>query len=302
MSDRLVTIARYVTAAEADLARMQLGWHGIDSTVGNAVFVTWFWYYSNAVGGVTLDVLAADADRAYSILHAPPVDPAFGEPVRICPRCREESDESWQVCWRCGASEKGDFNTLPGAEESAGKAPSETRDFSNLVGLAALAIALLVVASGLLVVVMVAVIGLILVYLLLRGIWGDATPGKKPLPDVEDEGSWPDDPFARRRELAEKIALRAWQSSLLGAISFPPLLLYSAFLLFKLGRSSLPVTKRCIRWRLAAFLVNLPTIPVYGIIFVVIVGALLFIQVDYAMTSLHLFFNFSLDHYHKVTF
>jgi hypothetical protein len=54
--DELVRVTSCLDVPRADLARLALAREGIPSALGNANFLSWFWHYSNAVGGVTVHV------------------------------------------------------------------------------------------------------------------------------------------------------------------------------------------------------------------------------------------------------
>ncbi len=68
MTEELVTIATFSTAVEADLARARLESEGIECFLADEHTVTVNWLYSQAVGGVKLQVREADAQRAVEIL------------------------------------------------------------------------------------------------------------------------------------------------------------------------------------------------------------------------------------------
>jgi hypothetical protein len=66
---RYVTIATYIGAWEAHLARAKLESEGIFAVVLDDQIASINWFYSNAVGGVRLQVSEADAERAALILE-----------------------------------------------------------------------------------------------------------------------------------------------------------------------------------------------------------------------------------------
>ena len=66
----LVTIASYREPHFAHLAKSKLESEGILAAVGNENIVNMNWFYSNAVGGVTLQVLESHARRALEILES----------------------------------------------------------------------------------------------------------------------------------------------------------------------------------------------------------------------------------------
>lgn len=84
MSDDLVTVGQYTMPQDAHLARVELESHGIDAFVRDEFIIVADPLYSNAIGGVRLDVPEEDAERAREILgaHEPP-----SRLQAICPKC-----------------------------------------------------------------------------------------------------------------------------------------------------------------------------------------------------------------------
>ncbi len=68
MSDRLVTVARFAHAHEARQAAAFLEEEGIRSSLSNELMVATADYLSNAVGGVPIQVMEKDAERAAKLL------------------------------------------------------------------------------------------------------------------------------------------------------------------------------------------------------------------------------------------
>jgi hypothetical protein len=75
MPDKLVTIAAFGTLAEATMARDQLEAEGVRAVLADAEAVGMAWYLTSAFGGVKLQVMDVDVDRAISILGADNVTP-----------------------------------------------------------------------------------------------------------------------------------------------------------------------------------------------------------------------------------
>lgn len=90
MPDRLVTIASYSTPYEASLARGELEAFDIDANLAdeNAVRINWLW--SNALGGVKVQVPECEVKAALGILGTKqgdePDGPDAGQ-AAICPSC-----------------------------------------------------------------------------------------------------------------------------------------------------------------------------------------------------------------------
>lgn len=79
----MVTIAKYTTLDEAQLARMKLEGNGIYAFVADEAMVTMNWFYSNAIGGIRLQVRDEDESRALEVLGIEPVE----QGMVICPNC-----------------------------------------------------------------------------------------------------------------------------------------------------------------------------------------------------------------------
>jgi hypothetical protein len=69
MPDSLVTVASYTTPVEAALVKNQLELAGVPAFLTNDAMVTMAWQYSNATGGVGVQVAASDAAQAREILE-----------------------------------------------------------------------------------------------------------------------------------------------------------------------------------------------------------------------------------------
>ena len=90
--EKLVTVATYNFPAEADVQRLLLEQEGIQTFLADGNLVGMDWLYSNAVGGVKIQVAASDADRAMTILAkhcaAKTADELSGEDVTFaCQEC-----------------------------------------------------------------------------------------------------------------------------------------------------------------------------------------------------------------------
>lgn len=92
----LVTIASFSFPHEAHLAKAQLEAAGIPSFIADEHTINMQWLYSDAMGGVRLQVLAELADEAKEILSEPfeileeqdiPLPPQTEETPPGCPAC-----------------------------------------------------------------------------------------------------------------------------------------------------------------------------------------------------------------------
>lgn len=92
---QLVTIATFSFPAEAHIAKTILDREGIWSFIADDNIITWNWLYSNAVGGVKLQVRQPDVKRALQLLNEKPdgtkaLDEELGEDEQRekCPSCQ----------------------------------------------------------------------------------------------------------------------------------------------------------------------------------------------------------------------
>ena len=70
MAGRLVTVARFDLAGQAHLAKNALEAAGIKAVLTDEAIVAMDWLLSNAVGGIKVQVLEENADRAVTVLEA----------------------------------------------------------------------------------------------------------------------------------------------------------------------------------------------------------------------------------------
>ena len=91
MSDNFVTVRAFSMTWQADVAHATLEAQGIPAFVADANMVSMNWLYSNAIGGVRVQVPAEFAEQAIEILSSQveSIDvPAEEEDDTVtCPRC-----------------------------------------------------------------------------------------------------------------------------------------------------------------------------------------------------------------------
>lgn len=81
----MITLAQFSKPEEAHLLRLRLEAGGVRAFVQDENVVNLNWLFSNAVGGVRVQILEGDLEAAKEILAEPPLDDA---PTRVeCPRC-----------------------------------------------------------------------------------------------------------------------------------------------------------------------------------------------------------------------
>ncbi len=98
---RIVTIATYSHPPEAYIVKGRLESEGIWSYVADAETVTMNWLYSNAIGGVKLQVREADAEKVQEILNTEPEAIEWDEEEFedeeyeeiVCPICQSKNTD-----------------------------------------------------------------------------------------------------------------------------------------------------------------------------------------------------------------
>jgi len=88
----MVTIRAYSTLPEAQVIQSQLAGSGIEAFLPDEMTVQSYWLWSNAIGGVRVQVSQEDAERAEDILQESAADAV--ESKHICPHCGEPMNES----------------------------------------------------------------------------------------------------------------------------------------------------------------------------------------------------------------
>ena len=101
----LITVANFSHPTEADPVVAWLESEGIECFVTNEHTVTMNWLYSNAIGGVGVQVKAADVERANEILQAVLNPHALeGEPTLSDSEMDQGSDANSEIhCPQCGS-------------------------------------------------------------------------------------------------------------------------------------------------------------------------------------------------------
>lgn len=79
----MTVVSTYSTPAEAHVALSRLESAGIDAVIRDEFTVTFDWFYSNAIGGVKIEVVEEDVSAAREILALP----ATEEGLIRCPHC-----------------------------------------------------------------------------------------------------------------------------------------------------------------------------------------------------------------------
>lgn len=96
----LITIARYTYPYEAQIARALLDSEGIDAFIADEQTINMQWLYSDALGGVRLQVAQEDVMRAQRILQddrETPLVEQEGDDRPACPVCGSRDTEYHQI-------------------------------------------------------------------------------------------------------------------------------------------------------------------------------------------------------------
>jgi hypothetical protein len=248
----LVKIGSCLDVARADLAQAALARERLFVALENANFLSWFWHWSNAVGGVKILVRNDQADLARQVLAAARARSTDSLPPWVCPSCGQRVGGQWTACWQCGQGADGTPSS-PAATGVAQPAASETQAGPRM-SLSSL---------------FVAVTGIVLVVLLLKSgpslplvlapfviLLGVLLRQFEPSADRQSESQESPEPMdgpsehlmTTRSEISRAIVRRAWQASVIATLVFPPLGFYSMRLLWKLGQRNTPLG--CAdRWR-----------------------------------------------------
>lgn len=94
MKSRLATVAVVSTVFEADLLRSRLQGEGISAYIANKNLVGMNWLYSNAVGGVRIEVEYHNEQAAREIIAL----------LQAQEFALDASDDDWGCCPDCGSN------------------------------------------------------------------------------------------------------------------------------------------------------------------------------------------------------
>jgi hypothetical protein len=110
MADDLVTVERFLSWPEAEVARMQVEAAGIPVLLADAETVNMDWFMRNAIGYIKLQVPRDQAERAAAVLaqckaeRSESRQGAEDAEVSTCLRCGQRMPESAEACPACGWS------------------------------------------------------------------------------------------------------------------------------------------------------------------------------------------------------
>lgn len=260
MSDTPVRIASFWYLGEAELARTRLAMEGISSRLENSSLLLWDWQVANATGGIGLLVKKSESRLARVVLRlARRTARGFSE-LQACGSCGELLPSTWQICWHCAVE-----NSTAQASPTSVEPDFETPADGLLAVISACGVLPLFAAGS----PGIAAAALFVV------LAGRAMSLARPQPEIEAadralaarEGETED---AAASERAEETAVRAWRSAVFGAFSFPPLLLYSLWLLLRTAGGN-DLSTRGRRRRHGALMLALFTLLLWCVIVLVLV-------------------------------
>ncbi len=270
----LVRVASCWDVARADLAQLVLAEAGVTSALESAAFLSWFWHYGIAVGGVKVHVRRCQSEDARRVLAEARTRPTESLPPRTCPHCAQRLAAQWEVCWQCGLGP----DETPGdqaAEDTQPRPQGEPDTERGLggTGLCALPLVVMLLAQlwryGL--VPFLVNVPVVVFYGLLLNLLGrvpDERP-EEPGPDATAErgpAAGPPEPPSSGRSgtqsrVGRAIVLRGWQAAVLGAFMFPPLGVYSLRLLCKRSLRNIPLGRADkLRYAMSFFLGGLAAV------------------------------------------
>ena len=96
----MVTIASFSTAEEAYLFRSRLEASGIEAFVQDEHMIQMNWLYSNAIGGVRVQVFDQQGEEARDILREERSQPVVESSATLCPHCGSEDTERIELTRR----------------------------------------------------------------------------------------------------------------------------------------------------------------------------------------------------------
>lgn len=242
--ESFLATAAYLTPAEGIMSRFRLAEAGIESRVESLDLVTWFWHLSLAFQGVKLVVRTDDAERASEILDSEPTEPGKSPTTRCCTECDENLPGDWFVCWRCGTDSTSERDESFFMEAIR---PARILNVAQNVEYLGLWLVLATILIWIVPAVVFPFLLLSFVYLVRNqpeAIAAQFIP--------EDAAANPD--TAITSDLDIDTNRRALASAMFGLVWFPPLTLYSLWLLLTHDDSS-----ECAKiglWRRAAWAFN----------------------------------------------
>jgi hypothetical protein len=242
---RLVQIESFLTTSEADCLCAQLEAVGIPHCHDNLAFVQWCWPYSYACGGVKVFVREEQLAEAQELLDSDDAESDSTEndgADRLCRNCAADMEPGWDACWRCGSSDhEADDVTLPQSALRGEVIPPNNGPADGIgEGDAVLPAICKVLVCGVAFLALGPRLGMVVYTAMILTKVLSARLAEMHAASLKDtrtsDESKLDTPQLRRDEIADALALRVWRSAVFGFLYFPPLLVYSVYLLRRLSR------------------------------------------------------------------
>jgi hypothetical protein len=249
---------------EGELARARLNQVGIRSSLESAELLTWLWHCTYAFRGAALRVCSTDRDRALEVLNA-----GDGEGIasRACVACGETLPSDWVVCWRCGTDADGN---------------RDDKFFVDLFRHTALLAYLKGIQFFLLLLVLLAVlfalmpqVALLLALVLPMYAYPAHRERSTTAWEPEQDAALPE--VTTVADEGDELCRRAMASAMFGFVWFPPLTLYSLWLLNVAWE--IPASSKGRRRRRAAWILNVCSLITLGTV-------ILFMLSDFQNSSL----------------
>jgi hypothetical protein len=242
--DSFLATSDYLTPAEAVISRARLADEGIESRLERLEIVTWLWHLSLAFRGVGLVVRSADAKRAAEILSDLPSERSEAKTTRQCVECGETLPSDWLVCWRCGVDETAHSDESFFVETTWPSRILSVASGVEYLGVWILLLALLITVAPV----------FIFPFVLMLFVLSFRNP-----PQPVNETFAPEEFAASPDETAEsdigiETSRRALASAMFGLVWFPPLTIYSMWILLQSDADGVSAKYR--RWRRVAWLTN----------------------------------------------
>ena len=92
----MTTIASFSKPEEAHLLRLRLEAGGVAAYIQDENMIQLDWMYSNAIGGVKVQIAEEDIDDAREILNEQPIDSSAPE-TPPCPFCLSENIQDYEL-------------------------------------------------------------------------------------------------------------------------------------------------------------------------------------------------------------
>lgn len=113
--NRLVTLRRCQSAAEASLIAARLETAGLEAFVQGSEVTTMLSYIGTAIQTARVEVAQRDVDRAEAVLRQDALDACI-KTAWQCSRCDQHNEPAFEMCWSCSKS-RSDSDPASGSDE-----------------------------------------------------------------------------------------------------------------------------------------------------------------------------------------